>query len=597
MRKKIERGFFRFMCPILLFISLTGMAQTPGEWTWMHGNNTPGSLGIFGVQGVPNATNTPPALYEPCEWKDNNGKFWLFGGLNTMAGNRYSALWKYDPVTNQWTWIKGPSGVNQPGVYGVKGVPSPANYPGARSHGIASWTDLSGNLWLFGGNNPGGALLNDLWKYDIATNQWTWMHGSNVAGAAAVVGVMGIAAPANTPSGHDEAVGSGVDNLGNLWLYGGRTNDGDNVWKYDVATNQWTWMKGSNTWNSAIVYGTQGTSAPTNTPGGARWPHASWTDALGNLWFFGGNVTAFPGGYTNDLWKYTLAINEWTWVKGPNTQNNAGNYGAQCVSAPANNPPSRHETRARVKDECGNFWMFGGYSSTGSRNDLWYYNLLTNQWTWISGSNTTNQAAIYGTKGVSAPANRPDAGGGGVAWIDNNGYIYIFGGLTGASSTFSNALFRYVPNNPSLSLIQVNSTTCAPCNGSATVNVTCGQANFNYTWSNGISITNSISNTNTVSGLCPGTYTVTVTSDCNKSQTTIFNITGNNCTGPTVTATGSSVCPNSCATVTSSGANGTSPYTYSWSNGSTTQNINPCPVSTSTYTVTIRDSGGSTSTS
>ncbi|MBI2272095.1 MAG: hypothetical protein HYU69_17280, partial [Bacteroidetes bacterium] len=37
--------------------------------------------------------------------------------------------------------------------------------------------------------------------------------------------------------------------------------------------------------------------------------------------------------------------------------------------------------------------------------------------------------------------------------------------------------------------------------------------------------------------------------------------------------------------------------TYSWSNGSTTQNINPCPVSTSTYTVTIRDSGGSTSTS
>ncbi|MBL7892459.1 MAG: hypothetical protein JNL63_07495, partial [Bacteroidia bacterium] len=38
-------------------------------------------------------------------------------------------------------------------------------------------------------------------------------------------------------------------------------------------------------------------------------------------------------------------------------------------------------------------------------------------------------------------------------------------------------------------------------------------------------------------------------------------------------------------------------YTYLWSNGATTQNISPCPASTTTYTVTIKDSGGNTSTS
>src|SRR3990170_5264762 len=53
-------------------------SQTPGEWTWMHGDNTPNSPGVFGTQSVPNPANNPPALYEPCEWKDNNGNFWLF---------------------------------------------------------------------------------------------------------------------------------------------------------------------------------------------------------------------------------------------------------------------------------------------------------------------------------------------------------------------------------------------------------------------------------------------------------------------------------------------------------------------------------------
>ncbi|MBI2270490.1 MAG: SBBP repeat-containing protein [Bacteroidetes bacterium] len=99
--------------------------------------------------------------------------------------------------------------------------------------------------------------------------------------------------------------------------------------------------------------------------------------------------------------------------------------------------------------------------------------------------------------------------------------------------------------------------------------------------------------------LSAGTYSIShqvTTGACtNTVGSTVIVI---NCSaGPTVTATGSSMCPGACATVNSSGAGGTSPYTYSWSNGSTTQNINPCPVSTSTYTVTIRDSGGSTSTS
>ncbi|MBI2271476.1 MAG: PKD domain-containing protein [Bacteroidetes bacterium] len=99
--------------------------------------------------------------------------------------------------------------------------------------------------------------------------------------------------------------------------------------------------------------------------------------------------------------------------------------------------------------------------------------------------------------------------------------------------------------------------------------------------------------------LTAGSYSISHTvwtSGCSANAT--GNITVINCTsGPTVTATGSAVCPGNCGVVTASGAGGTSPYTYSWSNTATTQNIAPCPVATTTYTVTIKDAGGNTSTS
>ena len=39
---------------------------------------------------------------------------------------------------------------DQTGTYGTRGMPDAANVPGARD-GSISWTDESGNLWLFGG--------------------------------------------------------------------------------------------------------------------------------------------------------------------------------------------------------------------------------------------------------------------------------------------------------------------------------------------------------------------------------------------------------------------------------------------------------------
>jgi hypothetical protein len=43
--------------------------------------------------------------------------------------------------------------------------------------------DSSGNFWLSGGENSGG-MLNDVWKYSIASGTWTQVTGSTISARA-----------------------------------------------------------------------------------------------------------------------------------------------------------------------------------------------------------------------------------------------------------------------------------------------------------------------------------------------------------------------------------------------------------------------------
>ena len=67
------------------------------------------------------------------------------------------------------TSICGLSGGRWNGAYGTEGVPAATNVPGGRYY-AASWTDSSGNFWLFGGEGHDSTAaqqgaLNDLWQY------------------------------------------------------------------------------------------------------------------------------------------------------------------------------------------------------------------------------------------------------------------------------------------------------------------------------------------------------------------------------------------------------------------------------------------------
>ena len=445
-------------------------APSTGQWTWAGGDSTYGKMAVYGTRGIASPSNDPGQRYNAVGGMDASGNLWLVSGDGYAPGNNFNStpglndLWKFVPSTGLWTWISGDKAYSNMGIYGTKGIPSPANKPGSRK-GSISWTDASDNLWMFGGSEQSLRTLNDLWKYAPSTGQWAWMSGDSAANQTNVYGTQGVAAPANKPGARVGAV-SWTAKSGSLWLFSG--NNLNDLWKYEPLTGQWTWMSGDTVPGKA-VYGNREIAAPANKPG-ARFGAVSWTDSLNNLWLFGGSGYASNGGgYLNDLWKYTPSIGQWTWMSGDSTREQAGVYGIKGMTAPVNKPGARSDAVSWI-DASGNFWLFGGYGyaiTFGYQlNDLWKYTPSTGQWTWMSGDSRGLQAGVYGSKGTAAPANKPGARSGAISWTATSGDLYLMGGggfTSGGNTTgYLNDQWKYSPSTGYWTWISGDNTLNSP---------------------------------------------------------------------------------------------------------------------------------------
>jgi N-acetylneuraminic acid mutarotase len=193
-----------------------------GEWTWVSGSKLVNQTAVYGTQGLAAPGNIPGTRYWAVGWIDSSGNLWLFGGTGYVASGSsgfLNDLWKYS--NGEWTWVSGSPQVYQAGMYGTQGAAALGNAPGSRQSAV-SWTDPSGNFWLFGGNGmdsaAGTGVLNDLWKY--SNGEWTWTSGSKLINRYGVYGTQGMLAPGNVP-GARLVMNGWTDASGNLWLFGG----------------------------------------------------------------------------------------------------------------------------------------------------------------------------------------------------------------------------------------------------------------------------------------------------------------------------------------------------------------------------------------
>jgi N-acetylneuraminic acid mutarotase len=503
----------------------SAQANGANEWTWMGGSSTvsfnDGLPGVYGTLGVPAAGNIPGGRYDAANWTDNSGHLWLFGGQGFYSSDNWMGLlndlWEFNPSTGQWTWMGGSSTVNaaiggNPGVYGTLGTPAAGNVPGSR-YGASIWTDSSGHLWLFGGQGIDAdgtqGYLNDLWEFNPSTNQWIWMGGSSTvpssnSGQPGFYGTLGVPAAGNIPGSRWFAA-NWTDNSDNLWLFGGQGYDanGNNydlndLWEFNPTTKQWAWMGGSSTMICTTdrsgyeecappgVYGTLGTPAAGNVPGG-RYEAVRWTDKSGNFWLFGGSGYDAGGdsGWLNDLWEFNPSTKEWAWISGSSTMNcmnyadgvylcgQLGVYGTLGTPSAGNVPGGRNSAASWIESS-GHLWLFGGYGLGGwglnasgyygfygFLNDLWEFNPSTSQWTWMGGNSTTiplhvnvccyyGQLGVYDTLGTPAAANIPGSRDSAAIWTDRSGNFWLFGGNGIDASGFlgwMNDLWEYQPSS------------------------------------------------------------------------------------------------------------------------------------------------------
>ncbi|HKJ30832.1 MAG TPA: LamG-like jellyroll fold domain-containing protein [Balneolales bacterium] len=376
-----------------LFCFITGIsnAQLNPQWSWMKGSDFALSTGNYGTKGVASVSNEPRAREKAMTWSGPDGNLWMFGGYfndNSYITYGYmNDLWKYNPDTDEWTWVSGSDAVKwhgSSGNYGTRGVEAASNMPSARESSTA-WVGPNGNLWLMGGqgidSNGNGGLLNDLWRYNPQNNEWTWISGSNT--------------------------------------------------KYPMGN-----------------YGTKGVASYSNMPGNRK-AAFSWTGPNGKLWLMGGDEYNSSGDdwILNDLWCYDVSSGQWTWVSGTNLKNQAGDFGTKGVSDSNNMPSARYSAVSWVGPE-GDLWLMGGAGldasdTYGQLNDLWKYDIDSGEWTWMSGSNATNQSDNYGTKGVIASSNVPGARYDAMGWTGPDGMLWLMRGFEGVG--YPSDLWKYNP--------------------------------------------------------------------------------------------------------------------------------------------------------
>ncbi|MBI2969081.1 MAG: Ig-like domain-containing protein [Bacteroidetes bacterium] len=144
-----------------------------------------------------------------------------------------------------------------------------------------------------------------------------------------------------------------------------------------------------------------------------------------------------------------------------------------------------------------------------------------------------------------------------------------------------------VITEPSLLTVGVSSQVNASCsgasNGSIALNVSGGTTPYSFLWSNGSPVKDP-------AGLAAGTYTVTATDAKGCTNTASATITEAAAIVITPSQTNVTCNGGNNGTINITVTGGTAPYSYSWSNNSTTQNISG--ITSGQYVVTVTAQGG-----
>jgi hypothetical protein len=155
------------------------------------------------------------------------------------------------------------------------------------------------------------------------------------------------------------------------------------------------------------------------------------------------------------------------------------------------------------------------------------------------------------------------------------------------SCTITSSVTITQPTQLTSTLTSTNVSCNGGNNGSIDLTPSGGVGPYTFTWSNG-------GTTEDISNLTYGNYSVTITDNNLCSSTNSVTITQPTLLTSSLTSVNVSCFNGVNGSINLTPSGGTSPYSYSWSNGSTSEDLNTLPANT--YSVTITDSKGCSTT-
>jgi hypothetical protein len=302
------------------------------------------------------------------------------------------------------------------------------------------------------------------------------------------------------------------------------------------------------------------------------------------------------------------------------TTSGAVNVGNSCTSCSIN--ASVSSTAARCNNVCNGFAVITPLSGTapftynwsdagtgGVRNNLCagtfaitvtdvngcfsIQNLTITQPSVLTAGATSNSTACQSTSGTATATANGGTAPYSFSW-SNGGNSSNINGLTSGTYTVTitdnNGCEQTaqttvnIANGPSVSGNAANVNCNGASNGTIAVTPSGGTQPYSYNWSNA-------ANTQNLANLSAGNYTVTVTDASGCASSASFTVGAPAALNSSVSFTNSN---GNNGIIDLSVSGGTAPYTYAWSNGANTQDINN--LVPGTYTVTITDANGCSTT-
>jgi serine/threonine protein kinase len=336
-------------------ITITNKSQQAFSWSIQYGESN-SWLVVTPGQGTVNA-NASTALKVTANPQNLQSHTYqtsisLIGKLDTQSEPglvaTFDFLLKVDQSGQTVTPVLTPTLTQQPfnfPNFAAQSVSS-ANAPTTlRSNHSMVWDSQDNQLFVFGGIDDQGNLLNDLWSFSPATQTWRELNASTASTA--------LCHTSNVPAPRMNAamVWDSVDQQ--LLLYGGvGANDhylGD-LWSYSPAAGTWTAL------------------ACSGNPPGTRSTSAVWTGS--QMLLLGG---ANSNGLLSDFWSYTPANGGGTWQKLPES------------------PMGQREFQTLVWDSTDNqLYVFGGLDVTGQQQQDFYVFSASSGWKQITPKSTNN---------------------------------------------------------------------------------------------------------------------------------------------------------------------------------------------------------------